>query len=251
MTDLESIALIAMVFLISGAVKGVVGLGLPTVSLGLLTATFDLTTAMALMVVPSFATNLLQATIGGNGWGLVRRLWPFLIAATLTIGMGTRILIDSDLTILSGLLGLLLALYALQGLAGLSVSIPSHRQSWAGPALGAVNGLLTGMTGSFVVPGVLYLQAIGLGRDALVQAMGILFTISTITLAFCLQGQGLLNREMSLASSAALLPAFCGMWLGQTLRSRLSEACFRKIFFSSILLLGIYILILVSWGFGR
>lgn len=241
MFDLESALLIAVVFLLSGAVKGVVGLGLPTVSLGLLTAAFDLTTAMALMVAPSFATNLLQAVVGGNCWALIRRLWPFLATAGLTVWIGAATLVSVDLALLSGLLGLLLVAYAAQGLAGLGISIPARRQVWTGPAFGAVNGVLTGMTGSFVVPGVLYLQAIGLGRDALVQAMGMLFTVSTLALAVSLERHGLLDGTLGLASAAALAPAFLGMWAGFLLRRRLSEARFRRVFFLAVLALGLYI----------
>ncbi len=241
MFDLSSAAQIAAVFLLAGAVKGVVGLGLPTVSLGLLTAAFDLTTAMALMVAPSFATNLLQAVTGGNGRALLRRLWPFLAAAAVTVWIGAAALVQLDLALLSMLLGVLLAAYAAQGLAGAGIAVPARWQGWAGPAFGAANGVLTGMTGSFVVPGVLYLQAIGLGRDALVQSMGILFTVSTLALAVSLQGHGLLDASLGLASAAALLPAFLGMALGRMLRLQLSEARFRRVFFLAVLALGLYI----------
>ncbi len=248
MFDLESAALIAGVFLLAGAVKGVVGLGLPTVSLGLLTAAFDLTTAMALMVVPSFATNLLQAVVGGNARALIRRLWPFLAAAALTVWIGATALVSIDLALLSGLLGLLLAAYAAQGLAGAGISVPARWQSLAGPAFGTVNGVLTGMTGSFVVPGVLYLQAIGLGRDALVQAMGMLFTVSTLALAISLERHGLLDGPLGLASAAALAPAFLGMGAGLLLRRRLSEARFRRVFFVAVLALGLYIMANAAFG---
>ena len=248
MFDLESGALIAAVFLLAGTVKGVVGLGLPTVSLGLLTAAFDLTTAMALMVAPSFATNLLQAVVGGNGRALIRRLWPFFAAAAFTVWIGAAALLSVDLALLSGLLGLLLAAYAAQGLAGTAISVPARWQAWAGPAFGTANGVLTGMTGSFVVPGVLYLQAVGLGRDALVQAMGMLFTVSTVALAVSLERHGLLGGELGLASAAALLPAFLGMVLGQMLRRRLSEAGFRRVFFLAVLVLGLYIIANAAFG---
>ena len=250
MIDPASAALIAGVFLLAGAVKGVVGLGLPTVSLGLLTAAFDLTTAMALMVAPSFATNLLQAVVGGNGRALIRRLWPFLAAAAFTVWIGAAALVSIDLALLSGLLGLLLAAYAAQGLAGAGLSIPARWQGWTGPAFGMVNGILTGMTGSFVVPGVLYFQAIGLGRDALVQAMGMLFTVSTVALAVSLQRHGLLDGELGLASAAALLPAFLGMGAGVLLRRRLSEARFRRVFFLAVLALGLYIMANAAFGLG-
>ncbi len=248
MFDLESGAPIAAVFLLAGAVKGVVGLGLPTVSLGLLTAAFDLTTAMALMVAPSFATNLMQAVVGGNGRALIRRLWPFLAAAALTVWIGAAALVKVDLALLSGLLGLLLAAYAAQGLAGAGIRVPARWQPLAGPAFGTANGVLTGMTGSFVVPGVLYLQAIGLGRDALVQAMGMLFTVSTLALAVSLERHGLLDGPLGLASAAALVPAFLGMGLGLVLRRRLSEARFRRVFFLAVLALGLYIVANAAFG---
>ena len=239
--DIASAALIAAVFLLAGTVKGLVGLGLPTVSLGLLTAAFDLTTAMALLIAPSVATNLWQAAAGTDGWALIRRLWPFLGAAAATVWIGAAALVRLDLALLSGFLGLLLAAYAVQGLAGASISVPVRWQAWAGPACGAANGILTGMTGSFVVPGVLYLQAIGLGRDALVQAMGMLFAVSTVALALSLRRHDLLDASLGLASAAALLPAFLGMALGQALRRRLSESRFRRVFFLAVLALGLYI----------
>ncbi len=246
MTDPGTMASIAIIFLLAGMVKGVVGMGLPAVSLGLLTATFDLTIAMALMIIPSFATNLLQATHGGHGLMLIGRLWPFLTIAAITVWVGTQVLTTIDLTLLSGLLGLLLVVYAVQGLLGPGISIPRRWQIWTGPVFGATNGILTGMTGSFVVPGVLYLQAIGLCREALIQAMGILFTVSTIALALCLQGRNLLNAELGLTSGAALIPAFLGMAIGQAVRRQLSESSFRRIFFHAILILGIYILFMMA-----
>lgn len=242
--DPAMLALIAVTFLVAGGVKGVIGLGLPTVSLGLLTAALDLTSAMALMVVPSLVTNLWQAATGGHLSMLLRRLWPFFLAATVTIWLGAEALASVRLSWLSGLLGALLVIYAGTALAGLRLSIGPGSERCAGPALGIVNGILTGMTGSFVVPGVLFLQAIGLSRDALVQAMGILFTLSTAALALALQGHGLWTTALGLTSLAALVPAVLGLMLGQRLRRRLSETVFRRLSFVAILVLGLYIVTL-------
>ena len=99
------------------------------------------------------------------------------------------------------------------------------------------------MTGSFVFPGVLYLQAIGLPREALIQAMGMLFSLSTIALALALQNHALLNMSQLAVSALALLPALVGMWLGQRVRQRLSEARFRQVLFIALMLLGLYIIV--------
>jgi len=242
------LALVAFTFLLAGTVKGVIGLGLPTVSLGLLTAATDLTTAMALMVVPSLATNLWQGVVGGNLGTLVRRLWPFLSMATATVWSGALALGGGRLALLSGLLGVLLVVYAAMALAGFRPDVGRARERWAGPVLGLVNGVLTGMTGSFVVPGVMYLQALGLTRDQLVQAMGLLFTLSTLALAAALGQNALWTAELGLVSAAALIPATAGMVLGRRLRRRLSEAVFRRVFFGAILLLGVYIVARAGLG---
>jgi uncharacterized membrane protein YfcA len=241
MPDTALLFAVAATFLLAGLVKGVIGLGLPTVSLALLTATLGLPQAMALLLVPSFATNVWQALSGGNGWTVARRIWPFLVMATVTVGIGALALTRVDPDLLSALLGLLLIAYSIVNLGGIHIAVPAAHEVWVGPAIGAANGVLTGMTGSFVVPGVMFLQAIGLPRDMLVQAMGMLFTLSTIALAAALGGNGLLSAELGGLSAAALVPAIAGMVLGQKLRNRLSETVFRRCFFVGLLAMGLYI----------
>ncbi len=238
----EAITLLIMAtFLLAGMVKGVIGLGLPTVSLAILTVAIDLPTAMVLLLVPSFATNLWQASVGGNGALLFRRLWPFLLPAGFSIWVGALALQRIELALLSALLGALLIVYAGVSLAGLRLRFDTPQQSWAGPLTGMVNGLLTGMTGSFVVPGVIYLNAIGLTRDQLIQAMGMLFTLSTLVLALSLGHHDFLNRSAFTTSSIALLPAIVGMIIGQHIRHLISEQAFRCVFFCCLLALGGYI----------
>lgn len=247
MLDPFTIMAIAGGFLLAGAVKGIIGLGLPTVSLGLLTAAIDLTTAMALLIVPSLVTNVWQAMVGGNGQAILKRIWPFLMMATVSIWLGAAMLTRVDLSLLAGLLGVLLVIYSLSNLLGAFFTISAPSEAWTGALFGTANGVLTGMTGSFVVPGVMYLQGIGLPRDMLVQAMGMLFTVSTIALALALQNQGVLTSQLGVISAAAVIPAAIGMYAGQRLRRSLSEIRFRQIFFIAILLLGVYIIATVIW----
>ena len=85
MFDTFSLIIVIGTFLLAGAVKGANGFGLPTVSLAMLTAAIGLPQAMALLLVPAFTTNMWQAVVGGNGKALIRRLWPFLLMATVTV----------------------------------------------------------------------------------------------------------------------------------------------------------------------
>jgi uncharacterized membrane protein YfcA len=240
-TDPFTLTAIVVTFLLAGTVKGVVGMGLPAVSLALLTALLDLTTAMALMLVPSFVTNVWQAVVGGNGLVLLKRLPLFFVLAFAAVWLGGQALVVIDLALLSALLGVLLVVYGASGLANYRISVQAVQEGWLGPVIGFVNGVFTGMTGSFAFPGVLYLQALGLKRDELIQAMGILFTLSTVGVAVSLQSNALLTVELGVLSGLGLVPAILGMVFGQRIRQRMSEDVFRRVFLIALVLLGAYI----------
>lgn len=238
-----TLLVVGATFLLAGTVKGVIGLGLPTISLGILTAALGLEPAMALMLGPSFVTNLWQAMAGGHAATVLARTWPFLLTATLAVGIGAAGLPHLGSGLLSALLGLLLVCYAIVGMTrpALTLSPQAARRVW--PVAGLLNGIFTGLTGSSVVPGVPYLQALGLPRDQLVQAMGALFAASAAALFLALAVLGRLTLDLNLLSLLAIVPALLGMRLGQSLRQMLSEARFRTLFFQALLVLGAWLVL--------
>jgi hypothetical protein len=237
------LAWIALVLFLAGTVKGIVGLGLPTITLALLTATLGLKEAMAILLVPSIVTNIFQMARGGAFVVLCRRLWLFLalLAVGCVVASGAVAVVDAMW--LSGLLGLSIVLYAILGLATPPWPNPGAREAWLGPVVGGTTGLLTGLTGSFVMPSVPYLQALGLARDHLVQAMGITFMVATLALAAGLGGRGLVSVEIASVSAVATIPALVGLWSGGKLRGRLSDRVFRKALFGTLLLMGIWVVV--------
>ena len=242
MFDLGILCLIAFAFCIAGFVKGMVGLGLPTVSLGLLTLFVDLPTAMALLVMPSLVTNIWQAIAGGELASLFRRLWLFLLLAVTMVHIGAAFFTMVEMALLQRSLGALLLLYALLALFGKTPRFSPIQERVSSPICGAINGMLTGLTGTLFVPGVMFLQAIGLSRDALVQAMGMLFAASTASLWLALYWHGRMPFDVGVLSCAALLPALFGMGVGQALRGNLSQELFRRLFLIAIGGLGCHIL---------
>lgn len=243
MFDAHVLILIAGIFLLAGTVKGVIGMGLPTVSLGLLTATLDLQTAVALVAIPPLILNLYQAGFGGHMRTILRRIWPFLVMAVATVWFGTHALARIDPERLKIVLGVVLTIYGAISLAGFRLTVSPRHEVWAGPVVGGVTGVINGMTGSTIVPGVLFLQAIGLSKDALIQAMGLLFVASAAALVLALQSNHLLTGKLALTSAMAVVPALAGMLAGQAVRKRLSETWFRRVFFAAMLVLGGYIVV--------
>ncbi len=243
MVDLGLLFLVTLVFCSAGFVKGMVGLGLPTVSLGLLSLFVDLPTAMALLVMPSLVTNIWQAIAGGAFTSLFRRLWLFLLLAVITVQVGAELFPMFEMALLQRSLGALLLLYALLALVGKTPRLSPIQERVSSPICGAINGLFTGLTGTLFVPGVMFLQSIGLSRDALVQAMGMLFATSTASLGLALYWHGRMPFDVGILSCAALLPALLGMRVGQALRGHLSQDLFRRLFLIAIGGLGSHILL--------
>jgi uncharacterized membrane protein YfcA len=234
-------AVIAAVFLLAGFVKGVIGLGLPTVSIGLLGLLMSPAQAAAILVVPSLVTNVWQALAGGGIAALVRRLWPVLVGICLGTFIGAVLLSHDDTGRATVWLGIALALYAALGLVKVNFEVPRHAETWLGFVLGAATGATTVATGIFVIPGTPYVQALQFERDKLVQALGLSFTISTITLALALAHAGEIRGSLAWPSLLALGAALVGMVLGQMVRGRVRAETFRLWFFIGLLLLGAHL----------
>src|SRR5277367_5095075 len=229
---------VTLTFLLAGFVKGVIGLGLPTVSMGLLSLVMPPAKAASLLIAPSFVTNVWQLAAGPSFRPLARRLWPMLAGVMLGTLAGTGLLTEGHAGQASVALGFLLMLYAGLGLAAVRFVAPPAAEWWLGPLIGALTGLVTAATGVFVIPAVPYIGALGLGKDDLIQALGLSFTVSTIALAAALAAGGAFVIGDAGASAAALAPALLGMAAGGAMRGRFSERMFRRVYFGGLLVLG-------------
>ena len=233
---------VAAVFALAGFVKGVIGLGLPTIAMGLLALVMPPVEAAAILILPSLLTNAWQMVAGPSLGSIVRRLWPMMVAVCLGTWAGIG-LMTAHARYGSAFLGGALALYALMGLAERRFAVPLRREALLGPVTGAITGAITAATGVFVIPAVPYLQAIGFEKEALVQALGLSFTVSTLALAVNVGAAGALGMSMASGTLAALVIACVGMWVGQAVRLRLPPALFRRCFFAGLLGLGVHLIV--------
>ena len=242
--------LVAAVFVLGGFVKGAIGLGLPTIAMGLLSVLMLPAQAAALLFVPSLITNLWQ--IGGPGLAaLLKRMATLLIGVCAGVWLGAGWLTGGGgagngahgASLASLGLGVALLVYATLGLLHWRPRVSPAREAVLAPLVGVATGLVTAATGVFVIPAVPYLQALGLEKDELVRALGISFLVSTIALGLALGQGGALQGPALAGSALALLPALLGMSVGQRLRMRVAPATFRRAFFSGLLALGAYLAI--------
>lgn len=239
--NFDVVVLVVLVFFVAGTIKGLIGFGLPTVSIAILAAFLGLIEAMTLMLLPSLITNLFQGLAGRHFIRLIRRYWSLFIFGAIFTWLSSSLLSTGHAATFAVILGVILILYGLSSLYSLQLPSPGSRERWISPLVGMVSGGITGITGIFLVPAVGYLQALRMERDELIQAIGLWVTIATLSLAFSLKDHDLFSNELGLLSLTAVLPALLGMWVGRILRPRLSESAFRHLFFAALMLLGVYI----------
>lgn len=236
--DILHLSFGALIFVLAGFVKGVIGLGLPAVAIGLLALFMTPAQAAALLVVPSLVTNVWQMAVGPALGPLARRLWPMLAGTCVGTGLGAGFLTSAQPTYATNGLGLALMLYGGLGLGSVRLHVAPAWEPWLGPVVGVATGLVSAATGVFVMPAGLYLDALGLDKDELVQALGMSFTVSTAALAVALARGGVFHGAAAGLSLAALAPAVGGMFVGQWVRMRVQADVFRRCFFVGLLGLG-------------
>lgn len=235
--------LIAAVFALAGFVKGVIGLGLPTVSMGLLAVALPPAQALAIVIVPAIVTNIWQTFVGPYLLDIVRRLWPLMLGTVIGIRAGADLMTGPYAGYGTVVLGVLLVIYALLGLSQRRFHLPRVHEKWLGGVVGVITGVIAAATGVQVIPSMPFMQAIGMDKDELVQALGVFFTTATVVQAFNLTQAGLLTAATTLPALVAMAAAFAGMFAGQALRSRMNAEQFRRWFLIAMLLLGAYLAI--------
>ena len=175
---------IAAAFLLAGFVKGAIGLGLPTVAMGLLAVTMQPSRALAIVIVPAIVTNIWQTFVGPYLRDIIRRLWPLMVGTVIGIWLNAGMLTGPYARYGTIVLGVLLVIYAVIGLSKFSFNVAPRDEKWIGGIVGVITGVVSAATGVQVIPSMPFMQAIGMEKDELVQALGVFFTVATVALAF-------------------------------------------------------------------
>ena len=194
----EHILLALAVFLIAGVVKGLVGLGLPTITIALTSLVLPLSDTIALIALPTIFTNLWQAAVGGKFWRILRRQWPLIVplAVTLYLTMWTVGRKAPDWAFL--VLAIVLVVYSALGLFRIRLQIHADLEKPLAPVIGVISGFVAGLVGVPVIPLMPYLQGLDIKPTELVQTLGVVLCATSLTLTVSLLKFGLLDGPHAL-----------------------------------------------------
>jgi uncharacterized protein len=236
--DWTSLCLAGSGLLLAGLLKGFTGLGFSTCALPFLVLAVGVKTAVALVLMPAIASNVMLLWRVGHVPETVSRFWPMYVALIPGVANGISLLAWVDGATAARGLGLITMLYA-----GLSLWRPNLQLAprLEGPMLlpiGLLNGLLTGLTGSQIIPLLPYMMGLRLDPDRFVQAVNIAVTFTAGLMLIGLAVAGMLPKQLALASVLGIVPASIGTVIGNQARTLVPTAQFRSLVLYTLLFLG-------------
>jgi len=228
---------------VAGVIKGATGLGYASCALPFLVVLMGLKPAMSLVLIPAIATNFTVAFTAGHFRETLRNLWPLYIAMLPGIAVGLWLLLSIDQHLaVAGLGGVMIA-YSAFALARPEIRIPAAWQTPLQVPAGFLNGVVTGLTGSQVMPLVPYVMGLGLESGRTVQAINIAVIIASVVLGIGLAAHGILTPAILGFSILAIVPAVLGTTLGNLVRSVMPQQRFRTIILIVLAVMGLGMLV--------
>jgi uncharacterized protein len=236
--DWASMGLAGAGLLLAGLLKGFTGLGFSTCALPFLVLAVGLKTAVALVLVPAIASNFMLLWRIGHVPETVSRFWPMYVALIPGVANGISLLAWVDGATAARGLGLITMLYATISLWRPNLQLSA---SLEGPMLlpvGLINGLLTGLTGSQIMPLLPYMMGLRLDPDRFVQAVNVAVTFTAGLMLIGLAVAGLLPKQLAMISLLGIVPASIGTYIGNHARTFVPTARFRLLVLYTLLFLG-------------
>lgn len=220
---------IVVVFLLGGLVKGAVGFGLPQLTIPLLAFVFPVPEAVALSVVPMFASNLLQATTSRHLGSLVSTYWVLLLTLAVSLAISVRLMVWLEPEMVRLAVGAAAIAYVTLELSGVRLAFLSRRNAWTQGGVGIVSGVIGGATAFFGLTAILYLVSQDLDKNRFVDAVSIMLLSGALVLIASLSGLGVVGVRELLISGACCLPLVVGMRAGRRLRDGIDPRVFRRL----------------------
>ncbi len=220
----------------AGFVKGVVGFAMPSVLIAGLTLFLAPELALAGLILPTLATNGVQALRQGPraAWGSIKGFRYFLIAGGLALVIAAQMVRVVPEAVMLIAIGLPTFAYAALQLSGVRLALKRRSRVVEG-GVGAIAGIMGGLAGVWGPPTVMYLTALDTPKSDQMRVQGVIYGMGAVALTLAHTGSGVLRMETLPFSAMLVLPGLAGMWVGGKVSDRVDQRTFTR--FTLIMLL--------------
>lgn len=240
MSELSLLTIVwsALVLVLAGVIKGIIGFGLPVVSIPLLALAMPVPQAVTLMPIPILLSNVWQAFHGSHFTRALKRFWPLLLSMSIGTVIGAKILVAVEARVLYALIGLVVVLFSLTSYLQPQLRIHARDERWLGTVAGLIGGVMGGLSTIYGPPLIMFLVALHLHKDEFVGTIATFYLIGIIPLIAALGAFDIMGQSELILSTLATIPLLVGMAVGQLLRARIAQERFRHALLAMLSLLG-------------
>ena len=226
--DPAAMAGIALLALVAGLIKGITGFAFPMIMFSGMSLFFDPADAVACMVLPLLAVNLIQSLQFGYRAAVREARASFLLAAALCICIAVAAPLVTVLSpsALFAVLGPTIILVALIQLAGWRFTLPPRHHKAGAVVTGLAAGICGGFAGVWAPLIVLYLLALNIGKQRHILIQGVIYTAGSLVLIAAHFRTGVVNAESLGLSGALIIPSLLGLGAGAWLLGRIDRQRF-------------------------
>jgi uncharacterized membrane protein YfcA len=241
--SLTTLIYVALVYFLGGLTQGVLGVGLITVVIALLSFVFDVKLTIALVLVPTLVTSFFQMINGGNLKKIIPDVRVYLIFSTTLIIPGVWLLKSLNSNLILVFIAIILFSNSALSLMNKKISIPSYQHPLSQSSMGSLNGFIIGLTSIYTMPFVFLLQSLQYPKEKAVQFMGLAFVLYSSMQLITFSSMQLIDWKTFIPSLLVTLPVVIGFFVGKKIRSYISETFFRKLFHLMLIIMSIVIIL--------
>ena len=233
---------IILIFFAGGLIKGLIGVGLPTVTLTFLSFIFDIKISISIILLPIIITNLYQMIDGKYLKKIVSDTKFFQISAFVFVFLGFYFLLIFNSNTILIILAVILIFNSILGLTKYEIQFKNFKSKYYQLFIGSMTGVVTGVTGIYTMPFIFLIQSLQYTKNQVIQLMGLTFFIFACTQFLLFSFNDLINIKILILSTVACIPILIGVYLGTILRKKISEALFKLLFNLMLVIMGVLLI---------
>ena len=245
-SDPVIIVAILIAFALGGILKGATGAGAPIVTIPVIAAFYDVRIAVIIMVIPNLLTNI------GQLYQYRKTILPSFFTISFALGggigafLGTILLVNLPIKILTLSVACLVIIYIL-----LKLAVPSWKLNYTKAKklvflMGTGGGVLQGSAGLSAPISITFLNSMKLDRNQFIPTISVYFGVMSIFQMPTLYYYDFLNLETIIISCASTIVLMAFMPLGSWVAKSVTKETFDKI---TLILLGFIALRIIYLNF--
>jgi uncharacterized protein len=224
--------------LVAAFVKGAIAFGFPTIATPLFALVVDVRTAVAVLILPNLAMDVVQSLRRPGLLPVLRRHALLYVTGIAGTFLGTHWLTTFSDRQAMLVLGLFVLGFVALNATRVSLRVnPSWEPYLAGPA-GLVAGVMGGITNAHGTPLVLYFYALGLDKAEFVRAISLAFIVYKAAQLVAVTQAGIMTLDLFWLSVLATVVALAAFGVGLRVQDRMNQRVFNRVILGVLTALG-------------